>query len=113
MIRCALVVFFFQAEDGIRDGHVTGVQTCALPIFIFEDQFSVGDYVTISGVEGTVEEIGLRTTKIQSWTGEQNVIPNGMSHKLSTIPFIMDWLLWILIFHMKMISVLQRKLSKT
>src|SRR5690606_40944592 len=27
--RC---VFFFQAEDGIRDFHVTGVQTCALPI---------------------------------------------------------------------------------
>src|SRR5690625_7695642 len=26
------VSFFFQAEDGIRDGHVTGVQTCALPI---------------------------------------------------------------------------------
>src|SRR4051794_41239549 len=26
-------VFFFQAEDGIRDGRVTGVQTCALPIF--------------------------------------------------------------------------------
>src|SRR5690625_5051830 len=29
-----MVVFFFQAEDGIRDGHVTGVQTCALPIFL-------------------------------------------------------------------------------
>src|SRR5690606_40194376 len=28
-----LVFFFFQAEDGIRDFHVTGVQTCALPIF--------------------------------------------------------------------------------
>src|SRR5439155_27033012 len=28
--------FFFQAEDGIRDGHVTGVQTCALPIAIEE-----------------------------------------------------------------------------
>src|SRR6266487_1122711 len=27
------VFFFFQAEDGIRDGRVTGVQTCALPIF--------------------------------------------------------------------------------
>src|SRR5690606_40295754 len=26
-------IFFFQAEDGIRDFHVTGVQTCALPIF--------------------------------------------------------------------------------
>src|SRR5439155_7026940 len=28
-----IVIFFFQAEDGIRAGHVTGVQTCALPIF--------------------------------------------------------------------------------
>src|SRR5690606_40709968 len=27
-----LFYFFFQAEDGIRDFHVTGVQTCALPI---------------------------------------------------------------------------------
>src|SRR5690606_39891106 len=27
-----LVFYFFQAEDGIRDFHVTGVQTCALPI---------------------------------------------------------------------------------
>src|SRR6202020_818440 len=27
-------VFFFQAEDGIRDWSVTGVQTCALPIYI-------------------------------------------------------------------------------
>src|SRR5690606_39043486 len=26
--------FFFQAEDGIRDFHVTGVQTCALPIYV-------------------------------------------------------------------------------
>src|SRR5205807_7709737 len=28
--------FFFQAEDGIRDYKVTGVQTCALPIFMIE-----------------------------------------------------------------------------
>src|SRR5690625_3872702 len=36
-----LFVFFFQAEDGIRDGHVTGVQTCALPIFseVVETEF--------------------------------------------------------------------------
>src|SRR5439155_19072667 len=26
--------FFLQAEDGIRGGHVTGVQTCALPIYV-------------------------------------------------------------------------------
>src|SRR5206468_5519436 len=30
---CLLLFFFFQAEDGIRDLIVTGVQTCALPIF--------------------------------------------------------------------------------
>src|SRR5436309_10623271 len=29
-----VLFFFFQAEDGIRDFHVTGVQTCALPIWI-------------------------------------------------------------------------------
>src|SRR4030067_1608458 len=36
-------VFFFQAEDGIRDKLVTGVQTCALPIWISSDKpgFSV------------------------------------------------------------------------
>src|SRR5690348_3695694 len=31
------VFFFFQAEDGIRDGRVTGVQTCALPIWSSTD----------------------------------------------------------------------------
>src|SRR5690349_22050573 len=30
---CFLFFFFFQAEDGIRDLYVTGVQTCALPIY--------------------------------------------------------------------------------
>src|SRR3972149_9744550 len=32
-----LFFFFFQAEDGIRDLTVTGVQTCALPIFTLEE----------------------------------------------------------------------------
>src|SRR5438046_7595932 len=32
-------VFFFQAEDGIRDWSVTGVQTCALPIWTAVGQF--------------------------------------------------------------------------
>src|SRR5258708_22997662 len=31
-------IFFFQAEDGIRDDLVTGVQTCALPIFVVVDR---------------------------------------------------------------------------
>src|SRR5690625_7249846 len=36
------MLFFFQAEDGIRDGHVTGVQTCALPISSFLRRARVG-----------------------------------------------------------------------
>ena len=44
---------------------------------IFEDQFSVGDYVGIGKFLGTVEQIGLRTTKLLSWTGEVHIIPNG------------------------------------
>src|SRR5690606_40483901 len=38
-ILCFL--FFFQAEDGIRDFHVTGVQTCALPISTSTDDRAV------------------------------------------------------------------------
>src|SRR5947209_8895875 len=34
--------FFFQAEDGIRDIGVTGVQTCALPILLKEAAYGVG-----------------------------------------------------------------------
>src|SRR5207244_9116013 len=40
ILRCCSVLcglcwfFFFQAEDGIRDDLVTGVQTCALPIWV-------------------------------------------------------------------------------
>src|SRR5699024_12002708 len=36
------VFFFFQAEDGIRDRNVTGVQTCALPIWWFGHGHGVG-----------------------------------------------------------------------
>src|SRR5437660_3342821 len=31
------IPFFVQAKDGIRDGHVTGVQTCALPIYFYRE----------------------------------------------------------------------------
>src|SRR5439155_6282403 len=52
-----LYCFFLQAEDGIRDGHVTGVQTCALPI-------SRGDDVVVADIvaaraEQVEEEIGI------------------------------------------------------
>src|SRR5207253_7689713 len=45
--------FFFQAEDGIRDGHVTGVQTCALPISLdeFDGTLRVGSAYTQRTIE--------------------------------------------------------------
>lgn len=44
---------------------------------IFEDQFSVGDHIRVDQFEGNVEAIGLRTTKLKSWTGELHILPNG------------------------------------
>lgn len=60
----------FGAQNLVRD-IITGF------FIIFEDQFSVGDYVRIGQFEGHVEEIGLRTTKIKSFSGERNIVPNG------------------------------------
>src|SRR5690606_40890225 len=48
-------LFFFQAEDGIRDFHVTGVQTCALPILASASAWQLfllggtGEYAPILG----------------------------------------------------------------
>ncbi|HSP22654.1 MAG TPA: mechanosensitive ion channel family protein [Planococcus sp. (in: firmicutes)] len=60
----------FGAQNLVRD-IITGF------FIIFEDQFSVGDYVRIGQAEGTVEEIGLRTTKVKGFTGELFIFPNG------------------------------------
>jgi small conductance mechanosensitive channel len=44
---------------------------------ILEDQYNVGDYVETAGVSGTVDEIGLRTTKLRDFGGQLHIIPNG------------------------------------
>ncbi|GGK25103.1 mechanosensitive ion channel protein MscS [Caldalkalibacillus thermarum] len=44
---------------------------------LLEDQFSVGDFVTIGQYTGTVQEFGLRITKIKEFTGQVHIIPNG------------------------------------
>ncbi len=50
---------------------------------IFEDQFTVGDYVEAGGVTGVVEEVGLRTSKIRRWTGHLEIVPNGSIEKVT------------------------------
>lgn len=46
-------------------------------IFVFEDQYNVGEKVEIVGIEGTVMDVNLRTTILRSPSGELYIIPNG------------------------------------
>lgn len=45
---------------------------------LVEDQFAVGDFVTIQNSQGIVEAIGLRTTELRDFSGDVHIIPNGM-----------------------------------
>ncbi|KPV57935.1 mechanosensitive ion channel protein MscS [Paenibacillus sp. A3] len=60
----------FGAQSLVKDV-ITGF------FIIFEDQFAVGDVIQVGNYKGTVEEIGLRVTRVKSWTGEVHIIPNG------------------------------------
>lgn len=66
----------FGAQSLVRDV-ITGF------FIIFEDQFAVGDFVTINNMTGTVQEIGLRITRIRSWTGEVHIFPNGSINQVT------------------------------
>ncbi|MCM3081203.1 MULTISPECIES: mechanosensitive ion channel family protein [Brevibacillus] len=66
----------FGAQSLVRDV-ITGF------FIIFEDQFAVGDFVTINNMTGTVQEIGLRITRIRSWTGEVFIFPNGTINQVT------------------------------
>src|SRR5690606_40202050 len=63
-------IFFFQAEDGIRYFHVTGVQTCALPIFAVALILGIGSawYMIEHGSLLTTARIG----PWKSWLSEGN-----------------------------------------
>lgn len=59
----------FGAQGFVSD-IVTGL------FIMLEKQIDVGDYVSIAGVEGNVETVGLRTTQVRSLNGTLNFIPN-------------------------------------
>lgn len=45
--------------------------------FLYENQFIVGDFVSMGDVSGTVEEMGLRMTRVRSFAGDVSFLPNG------------------------------------
>ena len=62
---------------------------------LFEDQYGVGDYITIGKFSGIVETIGIRTTVIKDLNGDVHLIPNGSivevtNHSKCNIRFIVD-----------------------
>src|SRR2546422_6752947 len=60
--------FFFQAEDGIRDVAVTGVQTCALPISIEDPARVIFKSCTLE--RSTVRELQTRSSSVSPrWEG--------------------------------------------
>lgn len=65
-------------------------------IFIlFEDQYGIGDHITIGQFEGIVETIGIRTTALRDFTGDLHLIPNGSivevtNHSRGNIRFMVD-----------------------
>ncbi|RQD68884.1 MAG: mechanosensitive ion channel family protein [Tindallia sp. MSAO_Bac2] len=65
----------FGAQNLVRD-IITGF------FILFENQFTVGDYVEIEGSGGIVEEMGLRVTKVRDFTGDLHIMPNGAISKV-------------------------------
>lgn len=64
------IVIGFGAQSLVADV-VAGL------FLMFENQFDVGDYITIDDVSGTVTATALRVTYIKSWKGDQIIVPNG------------------------------------
>ena len=85
----ALVVVIGFAAKSMLDDITMGF------FIIFEDLFSVGDFIEIDGNTGTVTEIGLRSVKIRVLTGEIVIIPNGnigkvINHSVSNGQAVLD-----------------------
>lgn len=60
----------FGAQRLVRD-LITGF------FLLLEDQYAVGDYITIGSYTGIVEEVGLRVTRMRDYSGDLHILPNG------------------------------------
>lgn len=66
----------FGAQNLVRD-------VIAGFFILYEDQFRVGEHVAIDGIEGVVEEMGLRVTRIRDFGGQLHVVPNGTIQRVT------------------------------
>src|SRR5690606_39287213 len=85
------VVFFYQAEGGIRDFHVTGVQTCALPISTFTKEIML----TLQNISYTLPDHSLLLDHVQFTVNSQQkvaLIGNNGSGKSTLLKIIMGQL---------------------
>src|SRR5690606_39994833 len=80
--------FFFQAEDGIRDFHVTGVQTCALPILLLV--INTGSTSTKLAVYRDAEQI--HTTSLHHSTEDLAPFATIVEQKGFRQQVIVEWL---------------------
>ncbi len=64
------IAIAFGAQSLVQD-IITGM------FILAEDQFAVGDVISLDGFTGTVEGIGIRSTKLRSTDGNLHIIPNG------------------------------------
>ena len=69
------VALGFSAQNSIRD-MLAGIY------ILFDDQFAVGEYVTIDTLFGKVEEVELRVTKVRSDNGDLYIFANGDIRKV-------------------------------
>ncbi len=56
-------------------------------VMVADKPFKIGDWVTFKGVDGDVESIGLRSTKVRTWSKSLKIVPN----KLLTSEIIENW----------------------
>ena len=90
--------FTFASIGGIAVG--LGAQSLIKDLIngffiLFENQFGVGDHVTLGGFTGIVKSIGIRTTVISDFSGDVHSIPNGSisgvtNHSRNNIKFTVD-----------------------
>jgi len=94
----------FKVSAGVLSaiGFVVGIGAQSLVkdiingfFILFEDQYGVGDYVTIGAYSGIVENIGIRSTVLKDFSGDTHNLPNGSvtevtNHSRGDMSFIVD-----------------------